>query len=113
MEFQEMRLSANGQDLGGEQLFKRRMGFSGTPSNNIPLELKPCAYEEGDDARMLHYLTDPAIASVREVDKGWSVDSLLDIIATADPPYHALISAKGRVGQPLAVRTCPADYAAA
>jgi hypothetical protein len=91
LNFQNMRLSANGQDLGGEQLFKRRMGFSGTPNNNLPLELQPCAYMKGDDAKMLQFLTDPKIVEYESVPIGWDVTSLLDTIATANPPYHALI----------------------
>jgi hypothetical protein len=32
-------LSASGQELGGDILFGRRLGFSGTPSDLLPLEL--------------------------------------------------------------------------
>lgn len=57
MEFQEYRLTANAQELGGDIMFGTRLGFSGTPSNLLPEELKPCFYEKGDDGRMIHYLT--------------------------------------------------------
>ena len=33
MRFQDLRLSANGQELGGDLIFQRRLGFSGTPSD--------------------------------------------------------------------------------
>ena len=36
-------------------------------------------------------MTDPAVVSYRSLDNDWTVDRLLDLIATASPPYHALI----------------------
>lgn len=36
LQFQEKKLSACGQDLGGDILFPLRLGFSGTPSNLLP-----------------------------------------------------------------------------
>lgn len=36
---QGMKLSASGQDIGGDMLFSKRVGFSGTPSDLIPIEL--------------------------------------------------------------------------
>ena len=39
MHFQQTKLSASGQELGGAMLFSRRLGFSGTPSNLLPREL--------------------------------------------------------------------------
>ena len=35
-EFQQMKLSASGQELGGDLLFGRRLGFSGAPSALSP-----------------------------------------------------------------------------
>jgi hypothetical protein len=40
---------------------------------------------------MINYLTNPDIVSHEVVEEGWSVKSLLNKIATANPPYHALI----------------------
>ena len=77
--------------IAGDLVFGTRLGFSGTPSDLLPVELKPCAYERGDDARMLHYLTDPAIVGHHALQDSWGVQSTLDMIATANPPYHALI----------------------
>ena len=76
---------------GGDMLFATRLGFSGTPSDLLPRELGHCHYEQGTDGKMLHCLTSPDIMSFKHVDPNWSVTGLLDLIATADPPYHALI----------------------
>lgn len=91
MEFQPTRLTSNGQDLGGDLVFGQRFGFSGTPSNLVPEELKPCNFEKGDDAKVLHFLTDPNVVSPQQLGDGWSVTGLLDEIAAAEPSYHALI----------------------
>ena len=40
MEFQETKLSASGQDLGGSILFPLRLGFSGTPA----LAIRYCSF---------------------------------------------------------------------
>ena len=64
MEFRPQKLSASGQELGGSLLFERRFGFSGTPSDLLPVEFGPCVYARGDDARMLATLTSPRIVSL-------------------------------------------------
>jgi Ca2+-binding EF-hand superfamily protein len=91
MEFQESRLSANGQELGGDLIFGTRLGFSGTPSDLLPVALQPCNYEQGDDANMLHILTSPEVAHTHYVADEWSVTTILNIVARSDPPYNALI----------------------
>lgn len=91
MEFQESRLSANGQELGGDLIFGTRLGFSGTPSDLLPIEFQPCNYERGDDANMLHVLTSTEVVDAHYMNTGWSVEKLLDAVATADPPFNALI----------------------
>eukprot|EP00808_Paulinella_micropora_P020702 g53334.t1 len=100
---QRTKLSANGVCLGGEMIFGEdsgRLGFSGTPSSLIPRELGDgiCHFERGTDARLLHVLTDPSVVSVRAVPPGWSVNSLLDMVAgrrrrpgAATGAYNALI----------------------
>jgi hypothetical protein len=88
---QGLKLSTCGQELGGDILFGRRIGFSGTPSDILPRELGSCHYERGSDGRVVHYLTSPRIVSFVNVATGWEVRSLLDFIAKADPPFHALI----------------------
>ena len=81
MQFQPHKLSASGQELGGGALFRRRLGFSGTPSDLLPVEFGGCRYQAGDDARMLHVLTSPDVCAVALVAPGWSVRSLLREIA--------------------------------
>lgn len=58
MEHQALKLAANGQDVGGDMLFRTKLGFSGTPSDLLPVELGRCQFEMGNTAMMLHYLTD-------------------------------------------------------
>jgi hypothetical protein len=86
---QGLKLSASGADVGGSMLADHRVGFSGTPSDLLPLELGSCQYERGSDGAMLHTLCDPVICSVQFVPTNWSVTSLLDSIAQG--PFHALI----------------------
>jgi|EP00966_Prymnesium_polylepis_P050784 hypothetical protein len=88
---QSLKLSASGQELGGSMLFDKRIGFSGTPSDLLPLELGRCGYEKGSDGKMLTVLTDPKIVSVLCASNAWNVASLLDTIAKATPPFNALI----------------------
>ena len=88
---QHVKLSSSGQELGGAMLFPWRLGFSGTPSDLLPLDLGRCGYELGSDGQMLHVLTNPAHVGARFMEGGWSVDSLLRHVATASPRYHALI----------------------
>ena len=70
-----------GQELGGEMLFGRRIGFSGTPSDILPRELGQCDYERGSDGQVVHYLTSPAVVSHVDLPVGWTVKALLDRIA--------------------------------
>ena len=86
-----MKLSANGQDVGGEMLFSRRIAFSGTPSSLLPLEMGECVYQMGDDAKMLRTVTDPAIVSRRVLPSNWDTAALLEAVAALEPPAHALI----------------------
>ena len=90
---QASKLSANGQDLGGHMIFSRSIGFSGTPSSLLPLELGECVYQQGDDARMLKALTDPAVVSRQELGGDWSVAFLLQSVCDLRPTPHALIDA--------------------
>ncbi|KAH8582661.1 very large low complexity [Cryptosporidium sp. chipmunk genotype I] len=94
LEYSEKQLSASGQEIGGEMLFSTRLGFSGTPSELLPVELGKCEYEKGSDGEMIHYLTNGAIISSIEIlDVDWTVkDFLLDICSTCrDKEVHALI----------------------
>ncbi len=78
---QGLKLSTCGQELGGEMLFGRRIGFSGTPSDIVPLELGGCQYERGSDGRVVHYLLSPVVMDTVMLPTGWNVTSLLDFIA--------------------------------
>ncbi|KAL1504687.1 hypothetical protein AB1Y20_008467 [Prymnesium parvum] len=91
MAFPSLKLSASGQELGGDLLFGMRLGFSGTLSDLLPEELGHCHFERGDDARMLHVLTDASVMSHEVLDAGWDARSILRRAATAEPPLHALI----------------------
>ena len=92
--------------LTGEMLFDRRLGFSGTPSELLPLELGQCEYERGSDGKMLNFFTSESVTSYALIDTQWSVfgafsasltivESLLlragVLRAIANGPYHALI----------------------
>lgn len=51
-----------------------------------------CQFELGNTAMMVHYLTDPGVASDRLLGADWSVAGLLAEVAGSDnPPFHALI----------------------
>mmetsp|Transcript_14755 Transcript_14755/g.40767 ORF Transcript_14755/g.40767 Transcript_14755/m.40767 type:complete len:3812 (+) Transcript_14755:277-11712(+) len=91
MEHHHEKISASGQDLGGEMIFGRRVGFSGTPSDLLPEELGQCQYDEGVDGQIIHFLTSLSIVGHRLLPPHWSVNGMLNDIATADPPFHALL----------------------
>ena len=91
MEHHHEKISASGQDLGGEMLFNKRLGFSGTPSDLLPEELGQCQYDEGVDGQILDTLTSATIVSSRTMPPDWNASKLLGDIATAKPPFHALL----------------------
>lgn len=89
--YQGLKLSACGQELGGDMLFGRKIGFSGTPSDILPLELGSCQYERGSDGKVVHYLTSTDIVKVVPVEPHWDAKMILRQIATTQPPFLALI----------------------
>jgi hypothetical protein len=92
MKFRMNKLSASGMDLGSNMIFKRRLGFSGTPSNMLPRELQPCHFADGDDAAVVKTLSSTAMVNATVFDPGWTPESLLLWIATSkSPPFSALI----------------------
>ncbi|CUG89319.1 zinc finger protein, putative [Bodo saltans] len=91
MNFQQLKISACGHELGSSLLFQKRIGFSGTPSNLLPLDLGECCYEPGSDGHMLSVLTNPSVTTCELLPDDWSPLSLLRRIATANPPFHSLI----------------------
>mgnify|MGYP003948662503 FL=1 len=96
MRSQRKKISASGQAVGGDMLFGRRVGFSGTPSDLLPKELGQCNYETGDDGKMLSTVLDSTIVDHTNLPMSWSVEEFLTEIATvggehADTRFHALI----------------------
>ena len=89
MEFQEVKLAASGQDLGGDILLPLCLGFSGTPSNLLPRELGACQFAKGDEARMVDTLTTPAVVTVRTLPDDWGVNYL----STPSPPTRRATTA--------------------
>lgn len=91
MNFQPLKISACGHELGSSMLFTKRIGFSGTPSNLLPLDLGECCYEPGSDGRVLAVLTDPEVTHAEVLPDSWTPLRVLDRIAAAQPPMAALI----------------------
>jgi hypothetical protein len=91
MEHHHEKISASGQDLGGEMLFSKRVGFSGTPSDLLPEELGQCQYDECVDGQIINYLTSEEIVSSRLLPPDWCATKLLDDIVASVPPFHVLI----------------------
>jgi hypothetical protein len=90
MNFQKLKVSACGHELGSDILFAKRIGFSGTPSNLLPQDLGECQYEPGSDGHIMHVLSSDKVVSVSRHEE-WSAKSLLLELAQAYPPFHALI----------------------
>eukprot|EP01062_Namystynia_karyoxenos_P081246 TRINITY_DN888_c0_g3_i1.p1 TRINITY_DN888_c0_g3~~TRINITY_DN888_c0_g3_i1.p1 ORF type:complete len:5328 (+),score=1998.63 TRINITY_DN888_c0_g3_i1:108-15986(+) len=92
MLFQRLKISACGQELGSDILFRRRIGFSGTPSDLIPKDLGRCVKERGSDGKMLRVLTDRNVMSSVDVPEQWSAKSILRMISSGDHGiFHAMI----------------------
>jgi hypothetical protein len=91
MAFQEIKASACGHELGSSMLFGRRIGFSGTPSNLLPIDLGECFYEPGSDGNIVSVLSDPNVTTAEVLSDDWGPRMLLRKIATSEPPFHALI----------------------
>ena len=98
MQQQRVKISSSGQELGSDILFGRRLGFSGTPSNLLPVDIVPCHFEKGSEGKIIRSLTDSNITKEAKISKEvennetWSVKGVLDQIAqSTDPPFHALI----------------------
>lgn len=91
MNFQRLKVSACGHELGSSILFRNRIGFSGTPSNLLPIDLGDCQYEPGSDGQVVHVLTSKHVCSVAEKNSEWTAQSLLKDVAKSTPRAHALI----------------------
>ena len=91
MKYQTLKLSACGQELGSDMVFGARIGFSGTPSDLLPRSLGSCGFEETSEGQILSTLTGVNVVSVEYTPDDWTVEAVLDNIARANPPVHALI----------------------
>eukprot|EP01054_Gregarina_sp_Poly1_P001915 Gregarina_sp_Poly_1__1914@NODE_14_length_23033_cov_86_212880_g12_i0_p1_GENE_NODE_14_length_23033_cov_86_212880_g12_i0NODE_14_length_23033_cov_86_212880_g12_i0_p1_ORF_typecomplete_len4528_score709_71DUF3638/PF12340_8/3e40DUF3638/PF12340_8/0_00021DUF3645/PF12359_8/4_9e12Nop14/PF04147_12/0_42Cwf_Cwc_15/PF04889_12/20_NODE_14_length_23033_cov_86_212880_g12_i089614479 len=91
------QLVASGQHLGSYSLFKRKIGFSGTPSSLLPPEFGECQFEEGSDGQMFSMLVSSDVTCCGELPVDWTPQIILEIAAgrkqCALPlqKYHALI----------------------
>ena len=81
---QGLKLSACGQELGGDLVFGTRLGFSGTPSELLPLELGTCRYERESDGKMVSILTDPSVCASAPLPNDWGADAVLARCAQGD-----------------------------
>jgi hypothetical protein len=91
MNFQRLKVSACGHELGSSMLFGTRLGFSGTPSNLLPVDLGICQFEPGSEGKIVHTLTSAKVMSA-SVKRSWTAQSLLRDIATqTNPPANVLI----------------------
>ena len=84
---QKEKLQASGVDLGSDMIFGTRLGFSGTPSNLLPMELRPCNFEPGSEAQIVRITTNPNVMHVREI-RGWSVAKIIDIMRDSGENGH-------------------------
>ena len=94
MQNQNLKIGSSGQELGSDILFGRRLGFSGTPSNLLPLDIQPCHFETGSEGRVVHTLSVPSVTQESPLSIGlkeWNIKNFLDKVASGNPKYHALI----------------------
>jgi ankyrin repeat protein len=96
MHFHTEKISASGEDLGGSLVFQRRIGFTGTPSDLLPMELGKCGFEKGTEAEIINTLTSlKKVKPVLITKRDWTTRYILEMIAHGDErldqPLHALI----------------------
>jgi hypothetical protein len=84
MDSKVTKLSAAGQELGGDMLFSKRIGFSGTPSDLLPIELGKCGYEKKSDGQMISVMTSTDVCSYEVIAEKWSPLQILDKIAHSE-----------------------------
>ena len=71
---------------------KAGWAFQGASAVALPPTVAPPP-RQGDDAKMLSTLTNPAIVSTHALPAGWKVAAALEQVAALRPPVHALIDA--------------------
>jgi hypothetical protein len=77
----QVKIQASGQDLGSDMIFSVRLGFSGTPSDVLPRQIRPCFYESGSEGEILMTLSNPECVDIRILEGKWSVKRLLRFAA--------------------------------
>eukprot|EP01038_Epipyxis_sp_PR26KG_P004325 gene4325-6126_t len=91
MRFQVNKLQASGVDIGSSMMFASRIGFSGTPSNLLPLSLRDCVVEDGTRADVVRVLINPAIVSCEQYSI-LSAESTIQLLECASRgEFHALV----------------------
>ncbi|CAJ1446714.1 unnamed protein product [Effrenium voratum] len=88
---QVKKYSACAQELASPKIFKVHLGFSGTPSNVLPWTMPAVEFDEATDGQTLAILASPQVVSLQWLRSGWTPRTLLDLIATRQPPFCALI----------------------
>lgn len=56
----------------------------------LPKELGQCDYEKGDDGKMMSIIMNTTVFDVEKLSN-WSIEGILDNVATHEPAFHALI----------------------
>jgi hypothetical protein len=86
------KIAASGVDLGSDIIFRNRLGFSGTPSDLLPRELrtKDCRYEAGSLATIFSVLS--SLSNVQlKILHGNDPKEFLSYVARQKNHYNALI----------------------
>ncbi|BAM40713.1 uncharacterized protein TOT_020000967 [Theileria orientalis strain Shintoku] len=92
MEYCEMQMTATAQELGSSIMFPTRLGFSGTPSDLLPVEMNGCNFSPGVDGKMIAVTTDEAVVSGPVLlPVGWDADAIINMVATCPQKPLALI----------------------
>ena len=112
MRHQLTKLQASGVDLGSDMLFGLRLGFSGTPSDLLPEELKDIKFEPGSEAQFIRVLSSPEYVSA-QVLGSWTPRGILTQIAASSSEGGGAASSDAAAGSVAgAPSELPAEYAA-
>ena len=100
MAFHHLKISSSGCDLASNFLFPARLGFTGTPSDLLPMMMGKCGFADGAEGEIFQTLTSPSIVKQIVVEeRSWDSLMILDMVckprhkqhAALDQPVHALI----------------------
>jgi hypothetical protein len=91
MKMQKEKLQASGVDIGSSMIFASRIGFSGTPSNLLPLSLRDCKTQPGTRADVVRTLVNPNVVSCEKYSIS-GVDSTAQLLDCAGSgKFHAMV----------------------